>query len=134
VNVAAWDTTITTKIFNAQGHANDWSIPRTGWCCAWVSGRGLTERSRSGEVHWPDLCGHCHTARCTVAFDGIVNTSGADFTAAITVCNRGTIRFNGGTMRFNAGSTLNDSAGGLDIGVCAVGNFIANGGLGGRRS
>jgi T5SS/PEP-CTERM-associated repeat protein len=114
---------MTTKIFNAQGQANNWSDTKN-WVGGVVPGSAdvaLLNGVGSKEFTGPISVGTVMLLGASnVAFDGTVNTSGEGFCRGIMVCN-------GGTMTFNAGSTLNDLAGSLNIGVHAVGGFIANG-------
>ena len=114
---------MTTKIFNAQGQPNNW-IDTKNWVGGVVPGSAdvaLLNGVGSKEFTGPISVGTVMLLGASnVAFDGTVNTSGEGFCRGIMVCN-------GGTMTFNAGSTLNDLAGSLNIGVHAVGSFIANG-------
>ena len=114
---------MTTKIFNAQGQPNNWSDTKN-WVGGVVPGSAdvaLLNGVGSKEFTGPISVGTIMLlGTSNVAFDGTVNTSGEGFCRGIMVCN-------GGTMTFNAGSTLNDLAGSLNIGVHAVGSFIANG-------
>ena len=117
---------MTTKIFNAQGQTNNWSDTKN-WVGGVVPGsadvallNGVGPEKFAGPISVGTIM---LLGASNVAFDGIVNTSGEAFCRGIMVCN-------GGTMTFNAGSTLNDLAGSLNIGVHAVGNFIANGSAG----
>ena len=119
----AWDPTMTTKVFNAQGQANNWSDTKN-WVGGVVPGsadvallNGVGPERFTGPISVGTVM---LLGASNIAFDGIVNTSGEGFCRGIMVCN-------GGTMTFNAGSTLNDLAGSLNIGVHAVGSFIANG-------
>jgi T5SS/PEP-CTERM-associated repeat protein len=112
-----------TSTFNGQGKIGTWSDPQN-WTGQTLPGstdvallNGVAPETFTGRVSVGTIM---LLGASNVAFDGTVDTSGEGFCRGIMVCN-------GGTMTFNAGSALNALAGSLNIGVHAVGSFIANG-------